>query len=70
MPQSALSFCMAFGVYHGSRPQHSPRSEIVQPELWLLSTTASQTDPSRITHDTTTSTGTLDLTTRRDRTLT
>jgi len=39
-------------------------------EIWLLSTiTSSQTDPSRITHDTTTSTGTLDLTTRRDRTL-
>ena len=40
-------------------------------EIWLLSTiTSSQTDPSHITHDTTTSTGTLDLTTRRDRTLT
>lgn len=27
MPQWALSFCMAFGVCHGSRPRHSPRSE-------------------------------------------
>jgi hypothetical protein len=54
MPQWALSFFMAFGVCHGSRPQHSPRNEIVQPELWLLSTmTISLTDPSRITLHTT-----------------